>query len=130
MGRLSSHGPRAIVVAIRPPLARNDVPSLCERVRTLLEGSDADLVVYDVGELTSPDAVTVDALARLALTARRFGRDIGLRRASSELHELLAFAGLADVAAPWIALGLERETEEREQGRGVEEERDAGDLTV
>lgn len=127
---MSSHGQNAIVVALRPPLARDDVPSLCEHVRTLLEGSDADLVVYDVGELTCPDAVTIDALARLALTARRLGRDIGLRRASSELHELLAFAGLADVAAPWIALGLERETEQREQGLRVEEERDPGDLTL
>ena len=44
-----------------------------------------------------PDAVTVDALARLQLAVRRHGFRIRLRYASSELLELVAFMGLADV---------------------------------
>ena len=44
-----------------------------------------------------PDAVTVDALARVQLAARRHGFRMRLRHASSELLELVAFMGLADV---------------------------------
>ena len=46
-----------------------------------------------------PDAVTVDALARLQLAARRYGCQVRLRGASRELLELVAFMGLADVLA-------------------------------
>lgn len=74
-----------------------DVPGLCESVRVLLEGADADLVVCDVDAVVNADAVLVDALARLQLTARRLGRRIWLRHASLELQELLALVGLADV---------------------------------
>jgi hypothetical protein len=44
-----------------------------------------------------PDAVTVDALARLQLAARRLSCRLRLRNASPELLELVAFMGLADV---------------------------------
>ena len=44
-----------------------------------------------------PDAVTVDALARLQLAARRLSCRLLLRNASPELVELVAFMGLADV---------------------------------
>jgi hypothetical protein len=53
-------------------------------------------VVCDVGGL-EPSAVTVDALARLQLTARRHGLSLRLRGASTELVELIGFMGLADV---------------------------------
>jgi ABC-type transporter Mla MlaB component len=44
-----------------------------------------------------PDGVTIDALARLQLAARRHGCQVRLRNASSELLELVAFMGLRDV---------------------------------
>jgi hypothetical protein len=44
-----------------------------------------------------PDAVTVDALARLQLAARRLSCRLLLRNASPELLELVSFMGLADV---------------------------------
>ena len=44
--------------------------------------------------LDRPDAVTIDALARLQLTARRLGCRLRLRHASPELRELVAFMGL------------------------------------
>jgi hypothetical protein len=50
-----------------------------------------------------PTAVTVDGLARLALSLRRRGRRLRLRHASPELVELIAFMGLTAV------LGLEPE---------------------
>ena len=44
-----------------------------------------------------PDAVTVDALAKLQLAARRRGCRITLENASPELRELVAFMGLTEV---------------------------------
>jgi ABC-type transporter Mla MlaB component len=46
-----------------------------------------------------PDAVVVDALARLQLGARRTGCRVRLRNASPELLDLVAFMGLQDVLA-------------------------------
>jgi hypothetical protein len=43
------------------------------------------------------DAVTVDALAKLQLAARRRGCRITLEHASPELCELVAFMGLTEV---------------------------------
>ncbi len=43
------------------------------------------------------DAVTVDALARLQLAARRRRCQVRLRGASDELRDLVAFMGLRDV---------------------------------
>jgi len=42
-------------------------------------------------------AATVDALARLALALKRQGARLLLRHASTELVELIAFMGLAEV---------------------------------
>jgi hypothetical protein len=44
-----------------------------------------------------PDAVTVEALARLQLGARRNGCQVRLRHASRELLELVDFMGLTNV---------------------------------
>jgi ABC-type transporter Mla MlaB component len=88
--------PQPIVFAVRGPIARADLPGLCERVCTLLERCDAGVALCDVSGV-EPDAVTVDALARLQLAARRHGCRVRLRRASTELLELVAFMGLSDV---------------------------------
>jgi ABC-type transporter Mla MlaB component len=85
-----------LAFAIRGPIARADLPGLSDRVCALLETSDAEFVLCDVGEV-DPDAVTVDALARLQLAARRYGCRIRLRHASAALCEVVAFMGLADV---------------------------------
>jgi len=79
-------------------------------------------VVCDVGGLAA-DAEAVDVLARLQLAARRLGVEIRLRHASSELLELIAFAGLRDV----LRAEPGRQPEEREQRLGVEEEGQLGD---
>jgi hypothetical protein len=44
-----------------------------------------------------PDAVTVDALGRLQLAAKRLSCRLLLSNASPELLELVTFMGLADV---------------------------------
>jgi hypothetical protein len=89
-------GTRTIVLLIEIPRTPNDLPWLCEQVCSLLNKSGADVALCDVAG-ADPDAVTVDALARLQLTARRLGREVRLRHASNELLELVAFMGLADV---------------------------------
>jgi len=69
---------------------------LCARVCSLLEASAAGLALCDVHGV-EPDAVTVDALARLQLGAKRHGCQVRLRGASDELLELLVLMGLRDV---------------------------------
>ena len=67
-----------------------------------------------------PDALTIDALARLQLSSRRVGLELRLRHASNELQELLAFVGLDEV----LRLEAGGQAEQREQRVGVEEERE------
>jgi hypothetical protein len=62
----------------------------------LLERNVADVAVCDVSGV-EPDAVTVDALARLQLAAQRRGCQVRLRHASAELVGLVTFMGLRDV---------------------------------
>ena len=56
----------------------------------------ADVAVCDVTGVAA-DAVTVDALARLQLAARRHSCRIQLQHASADLRALIAFMGLEDV---------------------------------
>jgi ABC-type transporter Mla MlaB component len=88
--------PQTIAFAIDGPIARADLPGLCERMCALLERTHPDVALCDVRGV-APDGVTIDALARLQLAARRHGCQVRLRRASSELLELLCFMGLQDV---------------------------------
>lgn len=88
--------PRTITFAIRGAIAREDLPLLCERVCDLLDRSGAPVAVCDVTGV-GVDAVTVDALARLQLAARRKGCRIRLLHASDELRNLVAFMGLENV---------------------------------
>jgi ABC-type transporter Mla MlaB component len=80
-------GARVVTLAIRGPLERGDLAGLFERTCALL------------GEVGggAADAVSVDALARLALAARRQGCRVQLLGACAELRALVAFVGLADV---------------------------------
>jgi ABC-type transporter Mla MlaB component len=113
------------------PIARDEIQAVCEGARALLELREADTVVCRVGAL-DPDAVTIDVLARVQLTARRQGRRIELVGACAELRELLAFAGLGDVLPLAAASGVKPrgQPEEREQSLGVQEEADPGDRAV
>jgi hypothetical protein len=59
--------------------------------------TDDAIVVSDAGALTEPDLATVDALARLALAARRAGRSVRVRHPSAALSNLLELAGLGEI---------------------------------
>jgi hypothetical protein len=88
--------PSAIVFAIRGPIARGDLPGLCDRVCALLTSHAPSIAICDVCGVRA-DAVTIDALARLQFAARRHGCRVYLRGAAPELVDLVAFMGLADV---------------------------------
>jgi hypothetical protein len=92
---MAASAPQTVAFAIRNPIERTDLPGLCERVCGLLEGG-ADVAVCDVRGV-EPNAVTADALARLQLAAVRRGCQVRLRRASTDLLDLLGFMGLSDV---------------------------------
>lgn len=113
-------------------IAMGDIPTLCSLLRAVVERTGADLVVCDVGGLADPDAVVVEALARLQLTARRLGGRVELRGPCDRLQELLLLTGLGDLLPVNGGLPLEpgREAEQREQALGVQEEADPGDLPV
>jgi ABC-type transporter Mla MlaB component len=118
------------------PVRRDDIPALCERARRLLAGCDAGPVRCDVDALAEPDAVTIDALARLQLTASRIGYRVELQRARGPLVELLVLSGLSGVlqcagSGP-VGSGVDAwgEPEHREQALGVQEEADPDDLAV
>ena len=112
-------------LVIEGPITRAGIAGLCDRARELLERGDVDPVVCDLGAV-GPDAVTIDALARLRLTTDRMGRRIRFRNACREVRELTAFCGLDDVLRMGTSSRIEprREPEQGEQDRGVEEERD------
>ena len=93
---MNAGAPETISFAVRGPIARADLPGLCGRVCALLEGTHREVVLCDVSGI-APDAVTVDALARLQVAARRHDCQVRLQHASGELLELVAFMGLEDV---------------------------------
>jgi anti-anti-sigma regulatory factor len=109
---------------------RADIPSLCADAGERMAAAGADRLVCDVGSVLFPDAVTVEALARLKLTARRQGGEMCLRDASRELLDLVYLMGLSDAVAvsPRSRRGRgRRQSEEREQRGRVEEEDDPAD---
>lgn len=125
-------GPHEVAFAIRGPIRRADLPGLCVRVCAVLAESRAVVADCDVAGV-DPDAVTVDAVARLQVAAMRSGCSVRLQNASEPLLELVELMGLTHVL-PARARGLrgelEREPETREQRDHIEEEGELDDASV
>ena len=117
--------PPELVVAIGGGMRPDDVERLCLSLRSALQGARAVVLVCDLSPAADPDLSVVDALARVALTAKRCGCPVVVRRACPELQELLTLAGLG--AVPRLGLEPGWKPEQREPPGGVEEERDPGD---
>ncbi|OKK06117.1 hypothetical protein AMK26_08575 [Streptomyces sp. CB03234] len=83
-----------IVLRVAGVIEPADVPRLCEELTALLMGSGGGDVVCDVGGVTRPDLATVEALARLRLTAQRLGHRMAVRGAQPAFRELLELVGL------------------------------------
>lgn len=109
------------------PIERSDLPGLSDRICRLLRPHHGILLDCDVAGV-EPDAVTVDALARLQLAARRRNCRIRLRNASDELLDLVALLGLGEVFAE-AGSGVQSrgEPEQRKERLGAEEEGELAD---
>jgi len=103
-------------------VTRADVPLLCADLDARLRADPGDPVVCDVAAVRAPDMVTVDALARLRLIAQRHGRRLTVTGAGPDLWRLVGLLGLQRLLEP------QRQPEEGEERRGVEEVADARDL--
>lgn len=108
---------RTLVLVLRGTITRDDVPRLCAYLRRQLRrrvsgqaptqahgavraqarGAGPVRVTVDVAGVTHPDVVTLEALARLQLTAVRLGHRILLLHADADLRGLLARSGLDGV---------------------------------
>ncbi len=82
--------------ALRGRLAREDLPGLAAGVRRRLEATRPQLALIDVANLAA-DAVALEALALIALRARRAGCRIRLSNCSAGLRELVELAGLGEL---------------------------------
>lgn len=87
-----------LLVLAEPVTDDTAVRALCERLRAVIAATDAPMIDVVVGALPAT-CRSLQALARLQLTARRANRRIRLHRASPSLRHLLDFAGLADIVA-------------------------------
>lgn len=103
---------RTATLVLPSRIEPTDIPGLCTKLRALASTDEPSVVVCDAAALTEPDGVSLDALARLQLTARRLGTRISLTRTPEKLYDLLDLAGLTSVL-PSRASALEtvRQTE-------------------
>jgi anti-anti-sigma regulatory factor len=120
----------APVFVVAPSASRADLPALRAHLAAIVHDTSADVVLCDVRAISSPDASTIDLLARLQLAARRLGCRIRLYGAQPRLRDLLLLTGLSEVlpvgSVELVQAG--REAEEREDALDVQERVDPGDL--
>ena len=79
---------------LQPPAIRD----LCARADVEIDHAPGALV-FDARRVDEPDLSTVEAVARLALTARRRRREVRIERLPRGLVDLLDLCGLADLIA-------------------------------
>ncbi|MFC7547664.1 STAS domain-containing protein [Plantactinospora sp. GCM10030261] len=112
--------PDETTVVLPATVTRADIPDLCARAADLLRDAGRGTVLCEVSGVARPDVVTVEALARLRLTARRYGRRLLVCGAGPDLLRIIALLGLAD-ALPERSVQPGGQPEQREQPGGVEE---------
>jgi ABC-type transporter Mla MlaB component len=98
-GRVAERGGPLGAIAslvVRGPLEREDLPGLLARAHALCERTAPDVLRCELHDVAA-DAIVVDALARLALAARRAGCELRLGNPGEELRALVTLVGLAQV---------------------------------
>ena len=127
---MESRPAHMLTVTFRTPGSSEEIPELCDDAADVLAFTAVQVVRCDVGAISEPDATTLDAVARLALVARRMGARVELFDACPSLVDIVDLAGLADVIEVKARSGVEvgRQPEQGEQGVGVEEEVELDDL--
>jgi hypothetical protein len=101
--------------ALGAVVTRADIPVLCADLEGMLRGRSGS-VICDVAGVVRPDVVTVEALARLHLLARRRGWRLVVSGAGPALLQLVNLLGLADALSE-----SGRQPESGEEAGGVEE---------
>lgn len=114
--------PRAPGIALAGRIGPDEAAALEACVCARVAAGESGPLACDVARIEDPDMGTVDALARMALAARRLGRSVELRRARPDLLELLILAGLEE-----LAVEVGRQPEEWEEAGRVKEEDDSAD---
>jgi len=94
---MAAPAPQTVALALGGPMTRAELPAFGERLAAILDSRHAEVVLCDLAGAT-PDAVTVDALARVHLAAKRHGCETRVRGASRELIALLDVVGLSGLA--------------------------------
>ncbi|MBX6388453.1 MAG: STAS domain-containing protein [Frankia sp.] len=91
-------GPKQLGWTLGAVRDREQIPELCRQLALALAAAPpAATVVCDVSGARDPTMVTVEALARLRLTARRHGHELLLAGAGPALLDLLVITGLGAV---------------------------------
>lgn len=113
----------AILFALGPAITRAAIVDRCADLAALLRQHErgqmpeherrTSVVVCDVSEVSQPDMVTVEALARLRLTARRHGWTLLVGGAGPDLRALLHLLGMTEVIPEADRLTEERGTSPR-----------------
>jgi anti-anti-sigma regulatory factor len=93
---MSDDGP-PVVWPLGPAITRAGIPDLCDQLAVVVRYGGVRLVVCDVGAVAYQDAVVMEALLRLQLTARRLGGRIRVCNASPQLLDLLTASGLREI---------------------------------
>ena len=88
--------PEPPLFEIRGPLRREDLPALYTRACVAFTALRGPVIRVDVSGVGA-DAVSVDALARLQLAARRHGCRVQVCGAGRDLCDLIALMGLTEV---------------------------------
>jgi anti-anti-sigma regulatory factor len=93
----------AVAVVLHEGMDAARLAALVAWVRGLLAGGGATCLRCDVAGLADVDLDAVDALARLALVARRAGVRACVWAPSPELSELIGLTGLTGVLPPCLS---------------------------
>ncbi|SDS25736.1 STAS domain-containing protein [Actinoplanes derwentensis] len=121
--------PTMAVFVVGATIRRTDIPALCAALAALLRECPGDgEVTCDVSRAPAA-VVTVEALARLRLTARRHGHRMSIHHAGPALRELIILLGLDGTLLSGQPFGEAQalsgqpfgEAEQGEQAGGVEE---------
>jgi ABC-type transporter Mla MlaB component len=93
---MAAPAPRTQTLSLGGPLQPGELQQLLRRSGELLATTGAELLLCESGELAA-DMLSVHALARIALLARRRGCRVALVDAAPQLRSLIGFVGLANV---------------------------------
>ena len=90
--------PPAYRYVLRWPVGRRDLAGIVHRLAREIDGRPPGILVCDLAAVPAAgavDAVTVDAVARLAALARHHQWTLRLERVPGDLASLIAMMGLA-----------------------------------